>query len=448
MKDMDERLYEAAIRGDVEKLLDLLNEDALKKADEPFLDRVMRDCIGKDNPLHLGALFGHNEFVREISSRKPEFACQLNSKGLSPLHLAAERGHVLVVKVLLETDADVCFVRDRDGRIPLQLAVIKGRVEVIEELVKAKNITAWLLTDEREPILHLCAKHDQFDALKKLESLVKDDGFVRLKDSSDNTILHLLSAKKQIKMVEFLLDNTSIALEINALNVDKLTALDELYLPQWEAGFLELKNILGGKGAKRCSDLSLPTNFPLKLTKHDSEWLKRMEPSLLVLAVLVVSVTYAAVLSPPGGFWQDDYLQPGSIQNHTAGDPILLSKKGGRYYIFYFCNSIGFFSSFTIITVILGKHQVSPTYMLRVLNSTTVILVVSLTSSYVFSLSSAGSGNWMTLALLVIYYVFSIGTIFGPYIKDSCSKILKRQRRGEGSQQSVVIQMTTDHQNS
>ncbi|RWR86069.1 Ankyrin repeat [Cinnamomum micranthum f. kanehirae] len=199
MKDMDERLYEAAIRGDVEKLLDLLNEDALKKADEPFLDRVMRNCIGKDNPLHLGALFGHNEFVREISSRKPEFACQLNSKGLSPLHLAAERGHVLVVKVLLETNADVCFVRDRDGRIPLQLAVIKGRVEVIEELVKAKNITAWLLTDEREPILHFCAKHDQFDALKKLVSLVKDDGFVRLKDNSDNTILHLLSAKKQIK---------------------------------------------------------------------------------------------------------------------------------------------------------------------------------------------------------------------------------------------------------
>ncbi|XXG75170.1 hypothetical protein AAC387_Pa07g3740 [Persea americana] len=227
---MDDRLYEAAIRGDVQKLLHLLNEDADMQADEPFLDRVMRDCSGKDNLLHLGALFGHDKFAREISSRKPEFARQLNSQGLSPLHLAAERGHVEVVKVLLETDADVCFVRDRDGRIPLHLAVIKGRVEVIEELVKAKNITAWLLTDEREPILHLCAKHDQFDALKKLVSLVKDDGFVRLKDSSDNTILHLLSAKKQIKMIKFLLDNSNVELEINALNVDKLTALDEHFV--------------------------------------------------------------------------------------------------------------------------------------------------------------------------------------------------------------------------
>ncbi|XXG75165.1 hypothetical protein AAC387_Pa07g3736 [Persea americana] len=198
---MDERIYEVAIRGDVEKLLHLLNEDVAMQADEPFLDRVMRDCIGKDNLLHLGALFGHVEFAREISSRKPEFARQLNSQGLSPLHLAAEGGYVEVVKVLLETDANVCFIRDRDGRIPLHLAVIKGRVEVIEELVNAKNITAWLLTDEREPILHLCAKHDQFDALKKLVSLIKDDGFVRLKDRSDNTILHLLSAKKQIKVL-------------------------------------------------------------------------------------------------------------------------------------------------------------------------------------------------------------------------------------------------------
>ena len=200
---MDERLFEAAIRGYVIKLLHLLNEDILMQADEPFLDRVIRDCIGKDNPLHLGALFGHVEIVRVISSRKPEFACQLNSKGQSPLHVAAERGHLQVVKVLLETDADVCFVRDQDGRIPLHLAVIKGRVEVVEELVNTKKITAWFLTIEKEPILHLCAKHDQFYALMKLVSLVIDDEFVRLKDSNDNTILHILSANKRTQVSSY-----------------------------------------------------------------------------------------------------------------------------------------------------------------------------------------------------------------------------------------------------
>lgn len=197
---MDQRLYEAAIRGDKGMLLDLVQEDASMESADPFLDRVMRQCIGEDNPLHLGAQFGHVDFVTEILSRKPEMARQLNSQGLSPLHLASERGHVGVVKALLRTVADICFVRDRDGRIPLHLAAIKGRVDVLEELVEARKITAWLLTNEREPILHLCANHDQMEALKKLVKLVADDKFVILKDSNDNTILHLLSAKKHIEV--------------------------------------------------------------------------------------------------------------------------------------------------------------------------------------------------------------------------------------------------------
>ncbi|KAJ8631713.1 hypothetical protein MRB53_025036 [Persea americana] len=250
-------------------------------------------------------------------------------------------------------------------------------------------------------------------------------------------------------MMKFLLGNTSIGLEINALNVDKLTVLDEVYLAQREAGFSELKQILGGKGAKRYSDLSLglPTNFPLKLTKQDSKWLKRMEPSFLVLAVLVVSVTYIAILSPPGGFWQDDYLQPGSIQNHKAGDPIFWSKDRPRYYMFYFFNSFGFFSAFAIIAVIVGKHQASPTYLLRVLKYSTKVVVFSLTSSYGFSVCTIGSGWWMYTALTIAYVVFYLGALGGPNMKDSCFKILKRQRKGEVTQQSVVIHMTTDHQN-
>lgn len=186
--NMDGRLHEAAITGDVGMLHQLLQEDA------DILYRAMQECDAKDNPLNLGALFGHARFVSEILHRiEPEFARKLSS---SPLHVASEMGHVEVVKEILETEhANLCLVRDKGGRIPLHLAAIRGRVGLLEELVKAKPVTAWLRTDEREPILHLCSNHDQFKALKKLVELVPDPRFLTLKDSDDNTILHLLVAK-------------------------------------------------------------------------------------------------------------------------------------------------------------------------------------------------------------------------------------------------------------
>ncbi|XXG71085.1 hypothetical protein AAC387_Pa07g0417 [Persea americana] len=191
---MDRRLMEAAIRGNKEMLLELLQDDPL------ILNPAMRERTGKDNPLHLGALYGHVDFVREILSCKQKFTRELNSQGQSPLHVASARGHVGVVQEILSADADACFVRDREGMIPLHLAAIKGRVEVLTELVNANRVTAFLLTDRGEPILHLCVNNKQFKALKKLVDLVKDDDFVKLKDSYDNTILHLLSASKHTEV--------------------------------------------------------------------------------------------------------------------------------------------------------------------------------------------------------------------------------------------------------
>jgi hypothetical protein len=60
----------------------------------------------------------------------------------------------------------------------------------------------------------------------------------------------------------------------------------------------------------------------LLLEKNDDDdprkkWFKKMSGWLMVLANLVVSVTYQAGLNPPGGFWQDN------SDGHHAGEPVL-----------------------------------------------------------------------------------------------------------------------------
>eukprot|EP00268_Persea_americana_P052097 TRINITY_DN5817_c0_g1_i1.p1 TRINITY_DN5817_c0_g1~~TRINITY_DN5817_c0_g1_i1.p1 ORF type:complete len:225 (+),score=48.96 TRINITY_DN5817_c0_g1_i1:214-888(+) len=192
--EMDGKLYEAAIIGNVSLLLELLQQDA------NILDRLMFGGAVRENSLHIAAQFGHPDFVREILGRKPEFSRELNSQGRSPLHLASEKGHVEVVKVLLGIDADVCFVRDGEGRTSLHIAAMRGRLKVLEEILRVRPIAAWVLTDHGDPILHLCVNHGQLEAAEMLVESINDPEFLKLKDKDDNTILHLVTAKGQYKV--------------------------------------------------------------------------------------------------------------------------------------------------------------------------------------------------------------------------------------------------------
>ncbi|KAG2263917.1 hypothetical protein Bca52824_070996 [Brassica carinata] len=56
----------------------------------------------------------------------------------------------------------------------------------------------------------------------------------------------------------------------------------------------------------------------LSKTRHGSQESNDFRNAILVVAVLIVTATYQAGLSPPGGYWQDDYA-PDSDNGHTAG---------------------------------------------------------------------------------------------------------------------------------
>ena len=90
------KLEEASKDGDVNLLKELLKNDNL------LLEKVIGRTSVSDNPLHIAAMLGHADFVREVIHHKSDLAKELNDQGLSPLHLAAAYGHVTVVKELLK----------------------------------------------------------------------------------------------------------------------------------------------------------------------------------------------------------------------------------------------------------------------------------------------------------------------------------------------------------
>ncbi|KAL5987585.1 hypothetical protein ACLOJK_035334 [Asimina triloba] len=314
---MDCGLHEAALTGDTASLLRQLEKDSLL-LDRPFVDG--------ETPLHVAALYGHVEFSETVLCLRPKLASALDSGRRSPLHLASMKGHVEIVKLLLQMDPAMCLARDQGGMTPLHAAALKGRVEAVKEIVRANKIaTRVLTTNTREPILHMCVNHSRFDVVKALLECARgddDDELAKMKDDDDNTILHVTVAKKHIPLTKFLLRETMMKEEVNALNVNGFTALD-IFLQNRSksSNDIKLEGILRGDKAREAGLMSLPkdtwmvkpANPKKDRWKKHVKWLNDTRSALMIVAILIATVTYQAGATPPGGVWQEDDQEKGAV---------------------------------------------------------------------------------------------------------------------------------------
>ncbi|XP_058111702.1 ankyrin repeat-containing protein BDA1-like [Magnolia sinica] len=410
---MDARLHKAALMGDVHSFTKMLDGNAhiLDKADD-----------FTETPLHIAALFGHLEFAKVVLSRKPKLASVLDSERSSPLHLASAKGHVEMVKELLKIDPDMCLVRDQDGRTPLHAAALKGRVEVVKEIVRANRIAMHVLTGRREPILHLCVNHGQFEIVRVLLERVENDEdgeLVKMKDDDDNTILHLAVAKKHIKLTEFLLLKTKITMEVNALNVHGFTALDVLLQNHSKSNDMKLEGILRGAGAKKADVLHPCTKEDWKIQplspeknrwKKHIDWLNETRSVLMVVAVLISTVTFQAGTNPPGGVWQDDKDATEDLRGHTAGESIMADKYPSVYKLFTVFNVIAFIASLSIILLLISGFPLKRRIFMWTLMVITWMAASSMIVTYGQAFYTVSTGEMLSSR---IRYLISILGWFG-----------------------------------
>ncbi|XP_026450893.1 ankyrin repeat-containing protein BDA1-like [Papaver somniferum] len=435
---MESKLYEASLQADVTSLTELLKEDPL------ILEREITG-YGNESPLHISAICGHIEFAAKLLILKPELASEVDSKGFSPLHLASLRKHVEMVRVLLASDPDVCVATDQDGRTPLHLASMKRQLENVKLLIETKPDAIKILLNQEENILHFCVKHNSLEALKLLIELVgsrldptnedQESVTVNSRDYHGNTILHLAVARKQVKMIKYLVNN-SLGIEINALNKNGFTAMDILANQTIkELKDIEVEELLrhaGGLSSREQSSTSdhnqtvvisepsndginiVPENDNTKISKDPlKDWITNKQNILMVVAVLMATMAFQAGTSPPGGVWQDDSklefdtdpsmfyyyavstdkctsgdskaieqlrsytnstvffpqqcvmedIWTSNISNHTGFSPYLLRYAGTSimayrsptpYWVYIACNTIGFYSSLSIILLLLS----------------------------------------------------------------------------------------------
>ncbi|KAF8028602.1 hypothetical protein BT93_E1285 [Corymbia citriodora subsp. variegata] len=360
---MEQRLLEAAQKGNIDELNDLIKSNGL----------ILKEMALKgasSTPLHVACVAGHLDFTRELLKLTPKFAEKVNVDGFSPLHIAAARGDVEIARELLRLDQRLCFVKGRERRIPLHYAVINGELHVMKLLLSTSPESVVERTAREETALHLAMKSNHFDAVVVLMEHLKQnekEQVINWKDHKGNTVLHLAAAVKNFEVVDFMLKYEVV--EVNASNGSGLTPLDLSTLSQrGAAGDREIIEILTQAGAmhgrgrsnsptsrpvsaddsdikgadNHRSDEETVTNAPLSLSRStwtnmnkEKESLSDIRNALLVVATLIVSATYQSVLQPPR-FWSN--VDPNSIK---AVDVV--------YTVFMTGNTFGFFVSIKMI---------------------------------------------------------------------------------------------------
>ncbi|XP_052211294.1 ankyrin repeat-containing protein BDA1-like [Diospyros lotus] len=329
---MEQMLCEAAITGNVNSLLGILQQDAL------ILHRVSANCLNS-SPLHLAASRGNAEFVRLLLQTNSELAGALDSRQRSPLHLAAANGFLDTVRELVNVSPEMCRSRDRDGANPLHLAAMKGKVEVLDELVWKCPHAALARLDGGATVLHLCVMHDQLNALALLLHRITCLQLVNAKDDNGNTILHLAVMYKRFEIVRHMVKESKI--DVNATNSSGHTAMDILSLAKSsdrgpDKLILDMEEFLTESKAKKGKSLA------------QEDWVTKKRDALMVVASLIATMAFQAGVNPPGAVWQEDN------DKHRAGEAVMAYNYPDSYHYFLRSNTIGFVASLSTILLLIS----------------------------------------------------------------------------------------------
>ncbi|KAI7980323.1 Ankyrin repeat-containing protein ITN1 [Camellia lanceoleosa] len=446
----------AEIRSDVVNEVNELGETALFTAAEKGHIDVVKELLpyttmegiraknrsGFD-PLHIATSQGHPAIVQILLDHDPGLSKTVAQSNVTPLISAATKGHLEVVNELLLKDPSLLEISRSNGKNALHLAARQGHVDIVKALLNKDPQLARRTDKKGQTALHMAVKGVSCEVVKLL--LQADAAIVMLPDKFGNTALHIATRKKRAEIVNELL--LLLDTNVNALTRDHKTALDiaeELHLSEETA---EIKDCLSRYGAVRANELNQPrdelrktvteiknevhtqieqarkTNKNMdgiakELRKLHRDGINNATNSVTVVAVLFVTVAFAAIFTVPGG-------------DGDNGVAVVVSSMS--FKVFFIFNAIALFTSLAVvlvqITVVRGEVK-SERRVVEVINK--LMWLASVCTSVAFIASSyivvGRHHKWAAIFVTILGGVIMAGVLgtMTYYVVKSKRKVRKK----------------------
>ncbi|XP_028790314.1 protein ACCELERATED CELL DEATH 6 isoform X2 [Neltuma alba] len=304
---------------------------------QPLVEGWVEDCATNFEACPAKAKMNYCE---KILRKNSELVYLKDQRGGTTLHLAASRGNLEVVRTIFNACPLNALEWDLKGRLPIHIACKKGHVNLVKEFVEKPE--PWFdpmdsMNQKGQNILHIAAKEGKDKVVKYILREKKLEKLLNMRDKNGNTPLHL--ASKYLHPKTLLLLTQEKRLNINLVNKEGMTARDIVMLrrriPPTFREFLSftiLKSIgtpLSENGRRIRRSHTEPPQIG---------WIKDRVSTILLVAILVATVTFAAGFTMPGGVYGFD-----EKEAKKRGMATFLNKY--MFQLFTICDVIAMYSS-------------------------------------------------------------------------------------------------------
>jgi len=201
---------------------DLKMQRILLGAPDAKADHPLPTCIASENFEEMDANLSPKDLfnavvvqdlntIRKILTSVPkekslDFINYVDDNGTTPLHQAVCLGDEEIVSLLLEKGAD-CNIQDNNGTSPLMIATCENNASIVQLLLKREAKVEFQTNDEKATALHFAVDRDNSKIVKSMLESPSKENFINLKEGVGKTALYIATVKKNVELVEMLLNH-------------------------------------------------------------------------------------------------------------------------------------------------------------------------------------------------------------------------------------------------